>query len=112
MAYLDLDTEALTAAAARLRAAGAVLADARTAVGPDDARAAGDAALTGAVGELFAAWAPAHEALTTTLEALATALDRAAAVFEETEGLTAEGFAGMLVPAPSAGRDPRTDRAV
>ncbi len=112
MAYLDLDTEALTSAAAQLRASGAVLADARTAVGPDDARAAGDAALAAAVGELFAAWAPTHEALTATLDALGAALGRAAAVFEDAEGLTAEGFAGMLLPALPVARDPGTDRAL
>jgi predicted S18 family serine protease len=112
MAHLDIDTDVLVAARTRLDAAAAALANAGTGFGSSDAEAAGDTALAFAVVDLFTAWAPAHQSLTTTLEMLGTALGHAAEVFEGAECVTADGLAGLLVPTPSASAGPRADRAV
>lgn len=113
MARLDLDTATIAGAGAGIRAAAASLTSAGLPVEPAAAGAgAGEAMLARAIEDLVSAWAPAHEALGSTLEALATALFHAAETFEGAEQVTAEGLAELIAPVPARPSSPRLDGAV
>lgn len=110
MARLDLDTEAIAAAGASIRAAAASLTDRGLPVDPG--AAAGEVVLARALDDLVAAWATAHESVRATLEALATSLAGAAETFEGAERVTAEGLAELIAPVAAHPSSPRLDGAV
>lgn len=101
MAHVEVDTDALTLAAALTAgAAGALLAVG----GPEiadravDPVAAGDTVLADAVAGLLGAWGPARRLLLTELDQLAGALREAAALLDGAETGAARSLAEILVP--------------
>lgn len=94
MAHLDLDTDTLAGAAARLRTAAEAVGAARA--GSGTAAMTGTPALDTATQEFWAAWGTTHHALVAEVGALADALARAAATFEGAERVTATEVASLL----------------
>lgn len=94
MAHLDLDTDTLADAAARLRTAAEAVGAARA--GSGTTATTGTAALDTAAQEFWAAWGTTHHALVSEVGALADALARAAAAFEDAERVTATEVANLL----------------
>jgi uncharacterized protein YukE len=117
MAHIDIDTAELATAGGRAGDTAALLAGLATerVTAHDAAQAAGEPVLAARIEDLLDAWAPTHRALVSTLEQVAAGLRRAAALYEDADGATADGLARAVlassVDAAAAGAaGPRTDR--
>ena len=102
MGRTAVDTDVLSDTARATASASEALRSAVVA-SPDPGRATGEPSLATALSSLDTTWRAAHAALTDDLDALASALGRAALVLDGAESSTLRDVAGLLVrPSPPA----------